>query len=393
MTKQITFNDFNDEQKRAVEMAVDWYKGWQDRRHRQQVFRLAGYAGTGKTTVARTIADMCSGGAGSRVEFIAPTGKAASRLRQKGCHGARTMHQFIYNVRGEDENGEPIFVSKGALDYKPCLIGLDEGSMVGEYDLSNIERHGIPILMLGDIGQLPPVKAKQVFHADNIDVLLETIERNTGNIVRASMFVRQGKRLPFREYEDVRVRPGSCPDDELMAHLDADSQMLAAYHTTRRALNVRARQLLGHQNQMMPQVGEKLVCRFNQHDHGIMNGEQGIVIDFSDIPSHEIDEDEMPGMQYIHYESLTYPGVRRKAKFNPLCFQAGAEFDDVRNEALKMPGAWDFGYCLTIHASQGSEWKRVMMMDEWMRGVPYEQLAYTGITRAIEQLTMYREER
>lgn len=381
-------SQFNDQQKRAVELALEWYRGWVDGLHRKQVFFLAGFAGTGKTTVARHIADLFSAGSQTKVEFIAPTGKAASRLRQKGCTNAKTMHQFIYNVRGEDEEGEPIFVGKTVLDSYPRAVLLDEASMVGAYDLSNLKSHNLPILALGDIGQLPPVKAQQVFNEHNMDVLLDQIERNAGNIARASMFVRQGKQLPFREYEDVKVRPGRPTDNDLMAHIDANSQILAAYHNTREDINRRVRQIMGYTNDL-PQIGEKIVCRFNQHAHNIMNGEQGIVIGYDDIPTYELEDNEMDGMQYVTYESLTYGGQRR-AKFNPACFYMGDANIEIRRDAMKGVGAWDYGACLTIHSAQGSEWDNVLMMDERMRSVPYEKLAYTGITRAISHLQLMR---
>src|SRR5579872_2854359 len=195
----VTEADFNDQQKAAITAAVEWYKGWRDKRHKKQVFFLAGFAGTGKTTVARFIAALCA--AEHRVVFIAPTGKAASRLRQKGCKHAKTMHQFIYNVRGEDEEGDPIFVGKGSLEESPLLVVCDEVSMIGDYDNKQLMSHGIPILALGDIGQIPPVKASAAYTEENVDFLLTDIMRQEAdsNIVRASMFVRSGKRLPVRE--------------------------------------------------------------------------------------------------------------------------------------------------------------------------------------------------
>ena len=66
-----------------------------------QIFRLFGYAGTGKTTLARHIADSADG----KVLFAAFTGKAAQVMRDKGCHGASTIHSLIYRAResGEDD--------------------------------------------------------------------------------------------------------------------------------------------------------------------------------------------------------------------------------------------------------------------------------------------------
>lgn len=381
---QIRPEDFNDQQKAAVAKAVAWFKGWHAGEHRKQTFRLGGYAGTGKTTVARHIADLCGGEA--RVVFIAPTGKAASRLRQKGCRFAKTFHNFVYNVRGEDLEGEPIFVAKGMLDERPLLVTMDEASMVGEYDRRNLLKHGLPVLELGDPGQVPPVRDRQVFTMDTLDVLLETIERNAGNIVKASMFVRQGKTLPLREYEDARVRDGFPDAANIKEHLGEDAVILCSYNSTRVAMNIKARAILGFTGDL-PGVGEKIICTFNQHGHGFMNGEQGIVVNYAEIPPEEREEDDEMELMYLRIKSLT-DGKERQILFNPLSFSLDEE---QRKAAQKGIGGVDYGWCLTAHKSQGSEWPRVLIVEERLRGVPHEQMLYTEITRAIDQFTLYRQ--
>jgi exodeoxyribonuclease V len=376
--------EFNDQQKSAIKTAVDWFKGWQDRKHTKQVFFLAGFAGTGKTSIAQTIAGLCA--QSHRVVFIAPTGKAASRLRQKGCKNAKTLHQFIYNVRGEDEDGDPIFVGKGALEESPLLVILDEASMVGEYDQRQLLSHRIPILALGDIGQIPPVKASAAYTESNVDVLLTDIERQNAdsNIVRASMFVRDGKRLPVREYDDVRVRD-SVTDADLVDHSDKNSQVLCSFNNTRIATNRKIRWALGFGGDL-PMIGEKVVCTFNQHGYNFMNGEQGIVKGFGTVPDSEREDDDEIGM-LIELESLT-DGKIRKVKFNPLSFDKDFE---VRTAAMKSVGGFDFGYALTIHKAQGSEWENVLILEEIMRGNDYSKMMYTAITRAISRLTIIRD--
>lgn len=386
MTDAASNFTFNEQQTEAIESVVEWFKGLQDKKHSKMIFFLAGYAGTGKTSCAKEIAERCGGS--HRVVFIAPTGKAASRLRQKGCKWAKTLHQFIYNVRGEDEEGDPIFLNKGALDEKPWLIILDEASMVGAYDLKNLMQHNIPVLALGDIGQIPPVKQAQVFTADKVDFLLDKIERNAGNIVRASMVARDGKRLPFREYEDVRVRQGWPQTDAIKEHAAEEAVMLCSYNTTRQALNRQAREALGFDGDL-PQVGEKIVCMFNQHGFGIMNGEQGIVVGFSELPDDDRQDDDHSEVMIVRVKSLT-DGKERNCKFNPLCFTERGQ--EALKEHMRKPGAWDFGYALTIHKSQGSEWPHVLVVDEIMSGVPYSQLSYTAYTRAMTRLTVHRKD-
>lgn len=375
---------FNSQQEEAIAKAVQWFKGWQDRSHRKQVFFLAGYAGTGKTSIAQHIASLCA--ASHRVVYIAPTGKAASRLRQKGCKNAKTMHQFIYNVRGEDEEGEPIFVGKGVLEEQPLLVVLDEASMIGEYDQKQLVSHGIPILALGDIGQIPPVKAVAAYTESNVDVLLTDIERQNAdsNIVRASMFVRDGKRLPIREYDDVRVR-AAFTNTDLVEHSGEDSQILCSFNKTRIDINKRVRAALKFEGDL-PNIGEKIVCTFNQHGFNFMNGEQGIVKGFCPVDDSEREDDDEIGL-LVELKSLT-DGKVRKVKFNPLSFDKDVE---VRTEAQKAVGGFDYGFCLTVHKSQGSEWQNVLVLEEIMRGNDYSKMMYTAITRAIARLTIVRD--
>jgi exodeoxyribonuclease-5 len=133
-----------------------------------------------------------------------------------------------------------------------------------------------------------------------------------------------------------------------------------------------------------PQPGEKVMCWFNQHGKNFMNGEQGIVIRYDEIDPEDLAEGEPDCLQLLTLRSLT-DGRERSVKFNPLSF---SEDEEARKEALKMPGWFQFGYCCTIHKSQGSEWDRVLIIEEPMGDVP--KLFYTGWTRAARNLRIYR---
>lgn len=379
--------EFNQGQLAAIEAIHQWFRDFVMGRTRKQTFFLAGSAGTGKTSTAKEAASTCVGGEAMlyRVSFIAPTGKAASRLRQKGCAGAKTLHQAIYRVLGEDEEGDPQFMEKVKHDDQPSLYVLDEGSMVGEYDLKNLKKRGIPILILGDLKQLPPVKAAHGVTADDVDFELTEIMRQAGesNIIRASNFVSQGKILPYREYDDVQVRPGFPSIDELVAHATEDAQILCSYNSTRIGINNDVRKALGFEG-TTPQVGEKVMCWFNQHGKNFMNGEQGIVLGFDEPQTNEVEEGDAQQMLMLTLRSLT-DGRERRVKFNPLSFDPDPE---ISKEALRAPGGFQFGSAATIHKSQGSEWPRVLMVEERMGDFP--KLFYTGYTRAIDNLRVYR---
>lgn len=377
---------FNAQQIDAIEKAVAWYKRLQDGKTTKRVFFIAGYAGTGKTSIAREIVRRCVGEYGAI--YIAPTGKAASRLKQKGCRGAKTLHQFIYNVRGVNDDNEPIFSRKSKLDEKPHLVVLDEASMVGEWDTERLLDHRIPVLALGDIGQVPPVKAAAYFTEDSVDVLLTEIMRQgkESNIIRASFFVRQGNRLPPREYDDVKVLAESPRVTALKKFMGEDDQIICSYNSTKDKWNSLLRQVSGRITPM-PGIGEKVICTFNQHGPGFCNGEQGIVISYEPVPDFERDEDESNEIMYVNLRSLT-DGKDIKVKINPLSFSTDQE---VRKEAQRAVGGMDYGYVITVHKSQGSEWDNVCVLEEILRGVPYSKMMYTAITRAKKNLTVYRD--
>ncbi len=121
--------DWSAQQEKALREVADWIA----EPGAPQVFRLFGYAGTGKTTLARHIAGDVEGD----VQFGAYTGKAALVLRSKGCGEARTIHSMIYRPKDLDSE-EPSFVlNEDSPASKASLIVIDECSMVDE-DLAAI---------------------------------------------------------------------------------------------------------------------------------------------------------------------------------------------------------------------------------------------------------------
>src|SRR5438067_13530178 len=107
----------------ALRAASAWLKA---ARGRPSIFRLFGYAGTGKTTLAKHIAEGIEG----KVLFAAFTGKAACVMRAKGCYGASTIHRLIYKPQEQNE-ADPTFElwSKAPASHAKLII-IDECSMV-----------------------------------------------------------------------------------------------------------------------------------------------------------------------------------------------------------------------------------------------------------------------
>ncbi|MBK9080549.1 MAG: AAA family ATPase, partial [Rhizobiales bacterium] len=155
-----------------------------------QVFRLFGYAGTGKTTLARHVADQADGEA----LFAAFTGKAALVMRSKGCRNAQTIHSLIYRPADTESETPTFTLNHESAAARAELIVIDECSMVDEELGRDLLSFGKPVLVLGDPGQLPPVKGGGFFTDAEPDAMLTEVHRQASDdpIIRLSMIAREG---------------------------------------------------------------------------------------------------------------------------------------------------------------------------------------------------------
>jgi len=161
---------FSTEQENALQAVQQWLKKGQS-----PVFKLFGYAGAGKTTLARHIAENADG----EVAFGAFTGKAAYVMRNKGCTDATTIHSLIYRPTSDDDesDGPSFTIRRDAPASKADLIIIDECSMVDEDLGRDLLSFGNPVLVLGDPAQLPPVKGGGFFTENEPDFMLTEIHR------------------------------------------------------------------------------------------------------------------------------------------------------------------------------------------------------------------------
>jgi exodeoxyribonuclease-5 len=133
------------------ERAISDVRAWLADPKGKQVFRLFGYAGTGKTTLAKELAQSVRGD----VLFATFTGKASLVLRQKGCEDASTIHSLIYKVDVNERTGEATFSLNPDSDLaSAALLIVDEVSMVGEELANDLLTFNKRILVLGDPAQL-----------------------------------------------------------------------------------------------------------------------------------------------------------------------------------------------------------------------------------------------
>src|SRR5215472_10897255 len=134
---------FSPHQDAALRSVAAWLKS-KPGRGASQVFRLFGYAGTGKTTLAKHVAEGVDG----KVVFAAFTGKAALVMRRKGCHGASTIHSLIYRPPETNEETPTFELWDDAPASKARLIVIDECSMVDAELGRDLLSFGTPLLVL-----------------------------------------------------------------------------------------------------------------------------------------------------------------------------------------------------------------------------------------------------
>lgn len=372
---------FAPQQDEALKAVSKWLK-----EGRSQVFRLFGYAGTGKTTLAKHFAENVDG----EVLFAAFTGKAAQVLRSRGASNAKTIHSLIYRPRGEEavENEEtgktsiaPMFsINRQSPVAKAALIVIDECSMVDEQLGRDLMSFSTPILVLGDPGQLPPVTGGGFFTDQEPDFLLTDIHRQARDnpIIQLAMQVREGREIMPGDYGTAQVISRHDVNQSLV--LEAD-QVLVGTNKTRRRYNQRLRELKGF-NLPHPQSGDKLVCLRNDPAKGLLNGSLWQVMSSSR-------ETVKPGINLmIRPED---DDMNRGAAKIKLLKQAFEEEGEIPWATKKRYDDFDFGYALTVHKAQGSQWNKVVLFDEsWAFRDTRERWLYTAITRAAETITIVR---
>lgn len=348
----------------VVEMIMQWYTY-----DKKQTFALAGYAGTGKTTMAKFIAESING----ETLFVAYTGKAANVLREKGCDNCSTIHGAIYRPVGKDKTGhhdEKIDGPRFVIDRDAArarfadLIIVDEYSMLNEKVRYDLESFGKKILYLGDPFQLPPVEG---FCYIEPDVFIEEVHRQAldSPILKAATDVREGKKLSYSEQGAFIYQPQAAigPD----AYYEAD-QVIVGYNKTRKAFNDRFR-LRKNFHHMLPRKGDKMICLKNNAELGLFNG----MIGTSTKDAVKRDHNHYS----LWFDDIMYPVWINSAVSRP-------------PQHLNMLEMFDFGYAITCHKSQGSEFNDVLIYDQPIGDddIMRARWRYTAITRCKDTCVM-----
>lgn len=377
---------------------------------------IAGFAGTGKTTLV----EFALRSTNKHVAKGTVTGKAASVMRRKGNANAQTIHSMCYELvpqnmeeirklrdeRSTLRKGTPEYaqiqrtlrdISK--LDFRlreepPAAdaILLDEVSMVGEQMGRDLLSFKKPIIVLGDPGQLPPIEGEGFFTKGKPDIFLTEIHRQAeGNpIIQLATQARNKQKLQYGTYGQSRIiAQGAHIGDELLK----TNQCIAGKNATRQKMNKVYRHISRYTDPY-PMVGERVICLKNTtvidlDDPGAKYG-----VRLFNGNSAEILERIEEMDTYITYIIRTEDGIRTKVDMHKAYFDDYSHPGAVKNLTpydLVDIDQFDFGYCITTHKAQGSQWDNVLIFDDkmfiWDRDTRAKWL-YTGITRAAETLTI-----
>ncbi len=360
---------WSSQQDAALKAVSDWLKDPGG----DQVFRLFGWAGTGKSTLARHLAgDLES------VRYAAFTGKAALVMRKRGCKGASTIHSLIYSMISDAE-GEPRFkLDSDSPANDADLIVIDEVSMVDEDLAKDLLSFGTKVLVLGDPFQLPPVQGTGYFTDAEPDFMLTEIHRQAADnpIVRLSRDIREGGRLEHGTYGESRVVDKTDVEQEDVLAAD---QVLVGRNKTRLDYNNRIRELLELPGDG-PTIGDRVVCLRNNPRKKLLNGQIWIVTDVARKNAGKLE---------LSLAAEDVGGTMTETRVT-------THRDFFTGKEAEMPwplrrkyDEFTYGYCLTVHKAQGSQWDNVYLFDEsYVFREESRRWLYTGITRAAEKVTV-----
>lgn len=368
-----------DKQEKGLRLAISRYK------NKEPFTVIAGYAGSGKSTLVQFIIQELHIPE-SKIAYVAYTGKAALVLKSKGCPGATTAHKLLYHTT-ELPDGTFIHVPKDKPDKAYKLIVVDEISMLEKEQWDILMRWGIHVICLGDPFQLPPI-SQENHVLDHPHIFLDEIMRQAqdSEIIRLSMDIRAGKPLTLSKGKDVWVVPKETVSDRILTTADI---VLCGKNATRYYLNQRIRRnVWGEQYKDEPIEGDKIICLKNYWNKGdLANGLIGKITNIEKkedfflktklLADFRTDDDAFYDLS-MDYQLFT--------DGKPLVNQ-----DNWRQYPKEIrPMEFDYAYSVTVHKSQGSEYGKVVLFNEYL-GKDREQYLrwlYTGCTRSSEKLVV-----
>lgn len=321
--------------------------------------------------------------------YAAFTGKASLVLREKGCENSMTMHRLLYYSK-ELPDGTFQHKPRERLEYPYKIIVVDEVSMI-PIDMWNLLlSHGVHVIALGDPFQLPPIDGESEI-LTHPHVFLDEIVRQAqdSEIIRLSMNIREGLPLVKQKGNEVVIVSKNQLNE---AYYSGADQIIAAKNITRSDINWKCRKIkFGPDVPDYPVEGEKAICLKNYWD--IMSGQCDPLINgmIGELNNIQFKSD------FMRYKNIVYSDfvIGDNNKFRSLfmdykLFTEGKQTINSENwlnfKGMPKPLLFDYAYCITCHKSQGSEWDKVLVFAEYMKGTNFQRWLYTAATRSKKKL-------
>ena len=367
---------------------------------------ISGYAGTGKSTLVKFITQSLPGiNPNTDVVYATFTGKAAQVLMSKGNQNAMTLHRLLYESIPKPDG---TFLRRPRLSIDFPIVVVDEVSMAPKDMMDLLFLHNCYVICLGDPFQLPPIDKNADNHLlDNPHVFLDEVMRQAqeSEVIRLTMDIREGKEINNFDGHDVKIYDQTALNTGMLLWAD---QIISATNRTRTNMNNNIRQLLGRGKQ--PEENEKLICNrnywdiYNNNGDYLVNGTIGylknIYESFEIIPKYiKKDNNIIPiisgdffsevGDNFGSFNIDKNYIILEKDSFTPK-----EKYLLNRNKKLQhlLPYEFSYGYCITGHRAQGSEWNNVLVIEE---SFPFDTIEharwlYTCCTRASSKLVLIR---
>ncbi len=385
--------DFASEQREAVIAAMQ-----------NGVLVITGGPGTGKTTVINAILALAEA-EGKEVELAAPTGRAAKRMEEATGHSAQTIHRLLGIKFLDEDKLRQSFEKDEDNPIEADIIIIDESSMVDIMlmnSLLNAVADGTRLILVGDADQLPSVGAgnvlKDIIASDCIKVVrLTEIFRQA----RQSAIVTNAHKINKGEYPDLENKHSdffminrNSVESVTQLLVELVAQRLPKYLncTAQKGIQVLTpmrKSPLGVAalNEVLQKALNPPHRNKNEHEHGsvvfregdkVMQIKNDYELQWKVVSNGKI-IDEGVGMYNGDEGIINY--IDKEEKFIEVIFDDNkvVHYDFTQLDKLEL------SYAVTVHKSQGSEYKAVVMP---LLGGPdmlmSRNLLYTGLTRAKE---------
>lgn len=359
--------------------------------------------GTGKSTLIKFIIAALDLDEDFDVCYVAYTGKAASVLKEKGCPNAMTAHRLLYQSLPRND-GTFYHKIKRPLDRYYKIIVVDEISMLPKEMWDLLLSHKIHVICLGDPFQLPPIGEDNGVLA-NPHIFLDEIMRQAeeSEIIRLTMNIREGKALELFKGNEVQVID---PKDIVGGMYGWADQILVAKNLTRRIINNQMRKMLFDTEDTTPIEGDKIICLKNDWEHPSAAGEvtvNGTIGTLSNIRYNYsipclnpmmlgdfLPDTYSPKDLELSPVDLYFRNINMDYKLLTTGEETVTKENFKTFPKLWRPQTYDYAYAITCHKSQGSEYDKVLVFEEYLKGGDHARWLYTAATRAKEKLIIVR---